>query len=165
MKTPICEICAKTGALCSGCREKVEGGKMSELDVEISKLLYKINETHNINEASFVKALDLGRIILILTEGDVGILIGKDGKVVSELSQSLGKKVRIAEYTGDLRKSIADILTPARLVGLNKIYLGGKETYKVRLLKSEISLLPLDISTLEKVLHSLVGEEVRIIFE
>lgn len=165
MKTPICEICAKTETLCSGCKEKLGKEKISELDVEVSKLLYKINEKHNISEASFVKALDLGRMIIILTEGDVGILIGKEGKVVSELSQSLGKKVRIAEYTGDLKKSIADIVTPARLVGLNKLYQKGKETYRVRLLKSEISLLPLDINTLEKVLHSLVGEEVKIAFE
>jgi len=165
MKTPICEICARTGNLCSGCSEKLQKGVISELEVKISQLLYQINEKHNITEARFKKALDLGKIVLILTDGDVGLLIGREGKVVSELSQTLGKKVRIAEFSGDVKKSIADILQPARLLGINRLYSGGNEITKIRISKAELRNLPVDINTLEKAFNSLIGTEVKISFE
>ncbi|MFH1285437.1 MAG: KH domain-containing protein [Candidatus Micrarchaeota archaeon] len=165
MKTPICELCAKSGALCSGCEEKQKNGVITELDVTVSNLLYKLKDKYTLDSVQMVKALDLGRVILILTKSDVGVLIGKEGKVVSELSQTLGKKVRIAESTTDVKKAIYDILTPVKLLGVNTVYKNGETFYKVRILKSEIRHLPMDINTLEKALNSLMGSKVAIIFE
>jgi transcription antitermination factor NusA-like protein len=165
MKTPICDLCAQSGALCSGCRQKLSEGKVSDLDVQVSGLLWKINEKHNISEARFIKAVDLGRVILILTDGDVGILIGREGKVVSELSHALGKKVRIAESSGDVRKTLEDILMPVKLLGINKVYHEGREVQKVRLPRADMHRLPVDIPTLEQVLRSFLNSEVKVSFE
>ncbi|MEM3399958.1 MAG: transcription elongation factor NusA [Candidatus Micrarchaeia archaeon] len=166
MKIPICELCAKTGVLCSGCENKLKAGKISELDVEVSKILTKLSDKFNLQNADVTKVVDLGRVVLILTKGDVGLLIGKDGKVVAELSNKLGKKVRIAEVSGDMRKTISDMVVPVKLVGINVLYKkDGEKVYKVRLLKSEIRQLPVDINTLEKALNSVMESTVAITFE
>ncbi|MEM4348295.1 MAG: KH domain-containing protein [Candidatus Anstonellaceae archaeon] len=165
MKTPVCEQDAINGSLCSLCAKKLQAGKITQLDFEVAQILYKINEKHNITNASFTKALDLGKVVLILTEGEVGLLIGKDGKVVGEISSALGKKVRIAEAQGDVKKTIADIISPVRLLGINKVFSQGKEFTKVRLPKKDLPRLPIDLQTLERVLCQLLEEEVKLVFE
>jgi transcription antitermination factor NusA-like protein len=165
MKTPVCEEDARNGELCPSCRQKLASGKISELDFEVAQVLCKINERYNITNASFTKALDLGRVVLILTRGEVGLLIGKEGKIVSEISSALGKKVRIAEEQGDVKKTIADIITPARLLGINRVFHEGREITKVRMSRHDLAHLPLDMPTLEKVLRHLLEDEVRLVFE
>jgi transcription antitermination factor NusA-like protein len=165
METPICGICAKSEELCSGCRAKLRTGEITELDVQVSELLYKINEEHNLSLASFTRAIDLGKVVLILTKGEVGILIGRQGKVVSQLSSALGKRVRIAQHSGDVKKTIGDIITPAKLLGVNTIYSASGQHYRIRVLKSDQRVLPIDIPSLEKVLNSIMGAQVQISFE
>lgn len=165
MKTPICDADLRSGELCPDCRSKLASGKITQLDVDVALILFRINERYNITNASFVKAVDLGRVVLILTQGEVGLLIGKQGKIVAELSEALGKKVRIAEMQGDVKKTIADIITPARLLGINKVFHNGREVMKVRLSKADLPHLPLDLPSLERVLHSLLEDEVKISFE
>lgn len=165
MKIPICEICAKSTALCSGCEEKLKAGRLSELDVKISRLLEKLAETHNMQGADFYKAVDLDKLVLVLTKGDVGVLIGKEGRVVSEISNAVGKKVRIAEVSGDMRKTVSDVLVPVRVLGINTIFGDGKQKYRVRLPRNEMRQLPADVKTLEKALGQLFDAEVMIAFE
>jgi len=104
-------------------------------------------------------------VVLVLTHGEVGLLIGRQGKVVSELSSALGKKVRIAETSGDVKKTIADIIMPVHLLGINKVFHEGKEIMKVRIARADIARLPLDINSLEAVLRSLLEDDVKISFE
>ncbi|MCX8197241.1 MAG: KH domain-containing protein [Candidatus Micrarchaeota archaeon] len=165
MKTPVCAQDVKNGQLCPSCSQKLQTGKISQLDFEVAQILYKINEKHNISNASFTKALDLGRVVLILTEGEVGLLIGKDGKVVGELSAALGKKVRIAQAQSDKKKTVADLIAPARLLGINKVFCQGKEYTKVRIAKKDFAKVPIDLQTLERVLPQLLEEEAKIVFE
>jgi len=165
MKTPVCDTDLKSGELCPQCEKKVAEGKITKLDFEVAQILYKINDRYNISNASFYKAIDLGRVVLILTRGEAGLLIGKQGKIVSELSSSLGKKVRIAEATGDVKKTIADIITPARLLGINHAFHEGKEVTKVRIARADMPHLPLDVASLEKVLRSLLEDDVKLVFE
>ncbi len=133
--------------------------------MDTSTILVELKDKFKLDSAGFIKAVDLGRAVIIFTESDVGVLIGRDGKVVSELSHRLGKKVRIAEHTGNVRKTISDILMPARLMGINTVYSGGGEIHKVRLLRSEMRDLPVDIDTLEKALQSVLNSKVMIQFE
>ncbi len=165
MKIPICDLCAKSNALCSGCEERLKEGRLSELDVTISRLLQKLSDTYNLQGADFYKAVDLDRLVIVLTKGDVGVLIGREGKVVSEISTAVGKKVRIAEVSGDMHKTVSDIVVPARLLGINTVFGDGKQKYRVRLAKNEIRQLPADAKTLEKALGQLFESDVLISFE
>jgi transcription antitermination factor NusA-like protein len=165
MHLPICEICASTGTLCSGCTARLASGRLSEHDVKISNALHSMREKYNLDSADFSKAIDLGGFVLVLTRGDVGKLIGKEGKVVSAISGSIGKRVRIAELGGDMKKTIADILTPAKLLGINKVFSAGKRGYKVRISSRDFRNLPMDVPSLEKALYSLLDANVKVVFE
>ena len=165
MKTPVCDSDLKSGELCPSCEKKIAEGKITRLDFDVALILYKINDRYNISNASFYKAIDLGKVVLILTRGEVGLLIGKQGQIVSEISSSLGKKVRIAEASGDVKKTIADIISPARLLGINHAFHDGKEITKVRIAREDRADIPIGAEALEKVLHSLVEDEVKLSFE
>ncbi len=165
MKTPICDACARGEALCSICQAKLSGGKITKLDIDVAQILCKINETHNLSASSFSRALDLGRVALILTDGEPGLLIGRGGSVVSALSAALGKKVRIVQFSGDLKKSIADIIAPARLLGINSVFVAGGEKLKVRIPRADLRDLPVHIETLEPILQNWLGKPVELVFE
>ena len=85
MKTPVCDNDVKNGQLCDDCKRKLFEGKITQLDFEVAQILGRINERYNISNATFYRALDLGKVVLILTRGVVGLLLGTQGKVVSEL--------------------------------------------------------------------------------
>lgn len=165
METPICGICARGEELCPECRNKLRAGRISELDVQVSQLLCRINEEHNLSLASFERAVDIGRVVLILTKGDVGVLIGKEGKVVSRLSSALGKRVRVAQSAGDKKKTIEDIILPARLLGINTVYSPTGESYRIRVMRQDAHSLPMDAGSLEGVLQSIMNAKVAISFE
>jgi len=165
MKLPICETCASSGTLCSDCSSKLSDGRLTELDVSISSHLFKLKDKYDLKAADFTKAIDLGRVVLVLTKGDVGKLIGKEGKVVSEISQAVGKKVRIAEISGDMKKTISDIIAPAQLLGINEVFGIAGKSYNVRLPSNEMRHLPIDLNSLEKALQSLLDAKVNIKFE
>jgi len=165
MKTPFLEEEIRSGTLLEESRRRMAEGKLSELDFEVAQILAKINERYNLSSAGFSRAIDLGRAVVILTTGPAGVLIGKNGKVVGELSSALGKKVRIVEAKGDARKSVADVIMPARLLGINSVYHDGKEKMKVRIARADSCSLPMDVPTLERALCSLLGPSVEISFE
>jgi len=165
MKTPVCEVCAKTGELCSGCNDGIKKGRITELDAKISHMLYEINERHNISQASFVRALDLETTVLMLTDGEPGLLIGKGGKVVSEIASRLGRRVRIAQYKGDAKRTIEDLIVPVRMMGMNKVFHGGVEATKIRLQRKSMHSLPMDLRTFEKAASTLLNMQVTVVFE
>lgn len=165
METPICKECAWSGQLCPQCNASLKSGEISSLDVDVSKILYKINEKHNISEAKFSKALDFGGQVVLLTKGEVGMLIGRQGKVVSALSLALGKKVRVVKFDGDVKRSIADMLSPVRLLGMNDVWAGGKEVLRIRVPKEERGRIYVEEDVLKDVIKSWMKKEVELIFE
>lgn len=165
MRLPICELCAKSGLLCPSCERQLSENRISALDVEMSKLIASMSDRYGLDAADFFKAVDTGRIILLLTKGDVGLLIGKQGCVVKNLTAELGKKVRIVEVSGDAHKTVSDIITPARLLGINTIFKPGGKGYRVRISRRDIERLPMDLETLNRALATLLEVETTVSFE
>ncbi len=165
MKTPICDSCAWSEELCPDCRHNLASGRISPLDVEVSQILHKINEKHNISAASFCKAVSLGEAVFVFTEGEVGLLIGREGKVVSALSSALGRRVRIVQKSPDVKKAIADLIAPARLLGINSVWTAGKEIVRLRIAKEEKDRIALKEETLAEIAGSFIGKPVQIAYE
>lgn len=165
MKTPICEEDIREGRLCARCEGKMEKGELGRLDFEVARILHRINQRKNITAASFTRCIDLGRMVVILTEGEPGVLIGRNGTVVSELSHALGKRVRIAQSSTDAKKTVEDLLAPARVLGINTAYQQGAEKTKVRIAKESIHSLPADVETLGKAIKTVLRQDVAIVFE
>jgi transcription antitermination factor NusA-like protein len=167
MKAPICEICLKSGILCLGCEEKLKKGVITDLDVKISKLLYQLELEHSIRDVSFVKAVESRSIIVIIVgKGEIGNLIGKGGKTVKFLQRSLRKKIRIIEDTEDVKKIIQDLLHPARILGMNILYLpSGEKKYKIRVPKEDERKIPTTVHSAEEILSKLTDLNIQMAFE
>jgi len=167
MKAPICDICLKSGILCLGCEEKLKRGTITDLDVKISKLLYQLEEEHHIRDITFYRAVESRNLIVIIVgKGEIGNLIGKGGKTVKFLQRSLRKKIRIIEDTEDTRKIIQDLLHPARVLGMNILYLpSGENQYKVRIPKEDERRIPTTVKSAEEIITKLVKQKIMIAFE
>ncbi len=167
MKAPICEICLKSGILCLGCEEKLKRGVLTDLDVRISKLLYELEQEHHIRDITFVRAVESRSLIVIIVgEGDIGNLIGKGGKTVKFLQRSLKKKIRIIEDTADKKKIVQDLLHPARVLGMNILYLpSGEKIHKVRVSREDERKIPTSVQSAEETISKLTGLDIQIAFD
>ena len=165
MQTPICRPCAISDSLCSSCQSKLSSGSISKLDVDVSRILYRVNEQHNLSLASFSHALDCGAQVLLFTPGEPGVLIGRGGRVVSALSAALGRPVRIVSEQGDPRRSLEDLLSPVKIIGINETYRAGAPLLHIRLNKEEEGYLRIDVRALQPLVSKWMGKPVEFVFE
>ncbi len=172
MELPICEVCAKTGLLCPGCEERLEKGEITETDVEVSKKLVELKEKYpSLEDAVLLKTIDTGNLVVLVTEpGMAGKLIGKRGKISKELSEHLGKKIRVVERIEDpndirqLRKIIQDLIIPARLLSVNIVYEPDGERFKAVIHRNDENRVPASPEELERAIKELTGTEVKVTF-
>ncbi|ASA77181.1 MULTISPECIES: KH domain-containing protein [Thermococcus] len=169
MKAPICEVCLKTDdILCPADEKKLQDGVISELDVKVARLLYKLIGDVDMEFKKAVEAGDL--IVIVVGEGDVPITIGKGGKNIKALMRELGKRIRVIEAvevkgTDDVKKLATDLLYPAGVFGVNIVYKpGGGTYYKVLVLNRDRRKLPEKAEVLESILSQIAGEDVKINF-
>ncbi|AJC71116.1 MAG: KH domain-containing protein [Thermococcus sp.] len=169
MKAPICEVCLKTDdILCPADEKKLQDGIITELDVKVARLLYKLLGDVDVEFKKAVEAGDL--IVIVVGKGDVPVVIGKGGKNIKALVKELGKRVRViegigAETTEDIKKLATDLFYPASVFGVNVVYKPGGETYyKILVFGRERKKLPEKPEILESVLSQIIGKEVAISF-
>ncbi|MEM2848953.1 MAG: hypothetical protein QXI36_01605 [Candidatus Bathyarchaeia archaeon] len=126
VKTPVCLFDLKTGTLCSSCEEKLKMGIISELDVEVAKALLKLEAQHRqlLQDVTFYKAYVVDDVLAILVDQrDVAKLISKGGRAIRELGEIFGKKVRVLSYRSGFREFLEELLAPASIRTINRIWL------------------------------------------
>ncbi len=165
VKTPLCNFCLKSGMLCPKCEEKVRAGEITELDIKIAKLLLGLEEKFPVLQDIYLhRAVETGNIItLLLNRNDVSRILSQGGKILRAIGDETGKKVRILEYKGDLRKFLEDIFAPASIVTINTIWLpdGSTET-RVILSERDLKRLPASVETLKELARKIRDVTLRI---
>ena len=163
MVLPVCDVCLKSGMLCQGCENKLKSGEITQMDLDIAKILYKLGE----GKIGFKKTIEIGDTVIIVTEKEqVGKLIGKSGKIVREISHSIGKKVRVVGENSDLRAVAKDILAPARLSGINIIYgKEGQKKYKIRVMAEDSRRIPGRVDVLNSIIKELTSEDTLVVVD
>lgn len=87
--------------------------KYNEETLGFIKLFEKITKAK-------VKDFYLGeRLIFIVNEGNMGKAIGKGGENIKKLTKLLNKKIKIVEYSHDIKKFIESLIAPIK----GKIYI------------------------------------------
>lgn len=163
MVLPVCDVCLKSGILCQGCENKLESGEISQIDLDIAKVLFKLGD----GKIGFKRTIEVGSIVIIITEKDqVGKLIGKNGKIVKELSRTIGKKIRVVGEDSDLKSVSKDILAPARVSGINIVYgKDGDDKYKIRVMEEDSRKLPGRLDVLNEIIELLTGEKTVLVVD
>lgn len=164
MKTALCEKDSHREDLCLECRKKLSENKITELDVQVSRVLGKISKNFPITMVEFHHAIDLNEFILLVCSGKIGSLIGKQGKIASELSRSLGKKTRIIEKTKNEKKTIQDMLGSPRIIGVEKIFHPGSSETKIFINRQDESKLLAKKEKIEEALEKLLNTKTSIEF-
>lgn len=165
---PICKICAKTGVLCNSCETKLEEGEITQEDIDIANFLMELEGRFSaLKNANFYKSIEIGSVLIMLVgKGEISSFIGPRGKLIKLLQEKFAKNIRIIEKVTDLKKTIEDLIVPAELLGMNKIYLPtGEVESKARLKLGDENRLPADPNVLEEVIYRLTNERIRIAFE
>jgi transcription antitermination factor NusA-like protein len=142
-------------------------GKITQLDVDASRVLYEFSRRNpGLNAISLKRAVGAGDLVVLLVgQGEVKSVIGRGGKTIREISERLHKKVRATEDGADLRKLAQDVLTPARVKGVNVLYSGGKEIYRVRVPRNDLKRLPASVETIQNLLTALTNKSINLLFE
>ena len=163
MVLPVCDVCLKSGMLCQGCENKLKSGEITQMDLDIAKLLYKLGE----GKIGFKKTIEIVDTVIIVTDKEqVGKLIGKSGKIVREISRSIEKKVRVVGENSDLRAVAKDILAPARLSGINIVYVKDwQKKYKIRVMAEDSRRIPGRLDVLNSIIKELTSEDTLVVVD
>ncbi len=167
MKAPICRVCVTSDILCTGCEDKLKQGIISQSDVELSRALVKLSERHPILERSeFKQTISFKEMLLVLVpKGMAGNFIGRKGTLIKEISDTLGqRRIKVVEETNNPKEFVQRILYPAHLLGVNVVYSGKKQIFKVRISQSDRDRI-YEKKALEDLFEKLLGSETNIIFE
>jgi transcription antitermination factor NusA-like protein len=131
LRTAVCPKDMVAQTLCTKCRQLLEKGEISELDVTVSHRLGQLSKTFPLTNVEFKKAIDLDQFVILACTGRIGSLIGSRGKIVSEISKGIGKTVRIIEHSKNEKKMAQDLVGDARVLGLKKIFSPQSTQYRV----------------------------------
>ncbi len=165
VRAPICEVCQRTDYLCPADEEKLRKGIISELDIRISRILYDMDSKYRIGDTvEFVKAYDLNSFILVLVRGEIGRLIGKNGKVLRAFRQAVGKPVRIVEIDVDLKKTVQDLFGNVRVVGINQLFRPEGVVYRIVVPRREIRYLSFPFPDVKRALDILLDRPFEITY-
>ncbi|MFX1296999.1 MAG: hypothetical protein ACFFD2_19375 [Promethearchaeota archaeon] len=165
---PICKICAKTGVLCNSCQNKLDSGEITQLDIDLSNYLMKLEGKFSaLKDAHFYNTIEFESVLIILVgKGEIASFIGSRGKLIKTLQEKFRKNIRIIEKITDLKKTIEDLIVPADLLGMNKIYLPtGEVESKARLKLGDENRLPANPEVIEELIYRITNERIRIAFE
>jgi len=163
MVLPVCDVCLKSGMLCQGCENKLKSGEITQLDLDIAKLLFKLGD----GKIGFKKTIEIGDVLIIVTDKDhVGKIIGKSGKIVRAISKKVGKKVRVIRECSNFKEIARDLIAPARISGINIVYgRDGEEKYKIRVMGEDSRRLPARLDVLNNIMNQLTDEKTVIFID
>ena len=88
MKSQFCEICLKNYPLiCGNCQEKIDEGEITELDVQVARVLVNLEDLFpSIKNVTFKRVFQIDGVIIVLVgKGDVRRIIGSSRRVLRQL--------------------------------------------------------------------------------
>jgi transcription antitermination factor NusA-like protein len=167
VKTELCQFCLRSGMLCPKCKRKLEKGEISELDLEIGRLLMSMEEEYPpLQSVYFHKAVEAdGVLAIFVSRGDIAKILSYGGKIIKSVERDTKKTVRVLESNSDERKFLEDLFAPMTIFTVNRIWLpdGSTET-RVILKGNERRRTSKYINALKEIAREAQGLTLRIEF-
>jgi len=167
LKTPICYFCAKSGVLCPRCQEKKDKGEISDTDVEVSKWFIDYEAKNpQLKDYLIQKTVQVGRMVIIMVGGGGTANRQLLTKMSKQLSDDKRCSIRMVEKTSSIKRLLEQIVTPARVMGANTVWLpDGSWESTVRIPRNDLRKMPLEPKQAEEAIKQLTGEVIHIVFE
>lgn len=170
MKLPLDYVCIKSGILCPRCQLLIRSRTVEEFEIELMKTLLELEENNPefkfLRNLTYVKAIKSSNMLVLLVKKHEGNIPHNSlVKLARVLGDKLGKiKVRVIDKThGDLKSIASQLLSPARVLGINTLWLpDGTTQYVIRVPRYDNRYLPSSREVLEFILMTIIGHQVRI---
>ena len=168
VKTILDAFCVKSGILCRRCEEKLEKGQVTELDLKVIQRMVELEKEHPVlQDVTYHRAVDADSMMAVLVDRkDIPKLLGGGAKVIKDLGDTFGKRVKLISYGGDDREFLEDLFSPLSILTINTIWIpdGSTET-KVILTGRQPRNMPVDPEMVRKIAHEVRGMTLRVEFE
>jgi transcription antitermination factor NusA-like protein len=167
MRMQLCNFCVKSGILCQKCQEKIRTGTVNETYIKIAKLLIKFEDKYpSIQKIFLNNVYNVDNIIAIAVgSGDSSRLLASRGQILRELSRSIGKRIRVFEGSGDVRKFLEELFMPTKILAINTIWLPDGSTETRVVLPERPRRLSMSREVLKELAEKIRGMTLRITFE
>lgn len=158
----------KTGLLCPRCQVLVESGEVRKDEIPIMKVLLELEENDSfrgLRDAKYVRSLRLKDLTIVVLKAK-NLAPPELNKIARRLGEALGTRVQVVEHTRDIKRMMAELVSPASITGVNMVWLpDGTTQYVVRISRHEEKLLPAGREVLEEALSVLLNAQIRIKIE
>ncbi|TFG02604.1 MAG: hypothetical protein EU542_04580 [Promethearchaeota archaeon] len=164
---PACSTDIKSGFLCTSCQKKLDEGSLTEFELDLAKNLLELEESEPekfgfLKDVSFYKAIDYEDVVIM-------VLGNKDKlRITPELVRLIKEEYEIdqiifIEKTNKPRPVLESLITPAKVLSLNEIFLAtGDIEFKGILRKSDKDKILFTKNELEDLILELTGNVTRI---
>ncbi|MGA3109606.1 MAG: hypothetical protein ABSD99_09220 [Candidatus Bathyarchaeia archaeon] len=168
VKTILDAFCVKSGILCRRCEEKLEKGQITELDLKVIQRMVELEKEHPVlQDVTYHRSVEAdGMMAVLVDRKDVPRLLGGGAKIVKDLGDTFGKRVKLISYGGDDREFLEDLFSPLSILTINTIWIpdGSTET-KVILTGRQPRRMPVDLNIVKTMAQELKGMTLRVEFE
>ena len=168
VKTILDAFCVKSGSPCKRCEEKLQKGLIAPLDLKVIQKMVELEKDYpvlqDVTYHRSVEALDM--MAVLVDRRDLPKLLGGGAKVIRDLGDTFGKRVKLISYGGDDREFLEDLFGPLSILTINTIWIpdGSTET-KVILTGRQPRKMPVDLDVVKTIAKDLKGMTLRVEFE
>jgi transcription antitermination factor NusA-like protein len=164
---PLCSFCIKSGIFCQKCQKKIDSGQIGETDIKIAKLLIALEQRYpSLQKIRFHNAFEVDSVLAIVVgRGHLSAFFENNGKILREIAQETGKRVRVIEKHGEVRRFLEDLFAPVNITTINTIWLPGGTTETRVILAGRPRRLPLKTRVLKRLAKKIRGITLRIAYE
>ncbi|MFX0085784.1 MAG: hypothetical protein ACFFAU_08920 [Candidatus Hodarchaeota archaeon] len=163
VETPICNFCAKTGVLCKKCKQKLRKGKITELEVTVSKAFAKADQKFPklLQNVILHRAHSLDSSIVLLARNGVSILENEDLK--NFIETEIRKPIEIVERKADTRKTFTEFFAPLDIVEIDQIFVPPEGDIELKIkLRGNPELLRFPLDQLKQIAELISKNPVRL---
>ena len=164
MKLPICLIDAQTNTLCRKCKQLYREGKISDIDIKLSKILIDVTKgDKNLKDVAFYSSVELEDVVVLITRQQDVPLLSKP-EILDKIKQYAQKEVRFLERTKDPKKLVESLLHPIPVLNVTTLYLPpfSEKEYKIEISKKYRNKLPIPEEMVVQTVSSVLDTEAYI---
>ncbi|MFX1446116.1 MAG: hypothetical protein ACFFHV_22120 [Promethearchaeota archaeon] len=165
---PACKTCVNSGFLCNSCQKKLDEGEITDFELDLAKELLQLEENDGrfdfLKNISFYKAIDYEDVVILVVDRKDKIRISEELLTWIKETYEIDEIILI-EKTNNPRAVLEGLISPAKVVSLNEIFLAtGDIEFKGILRKSDKDKILFTKEELQDLVLELTGNVTRIEF-